>query len=70
MCVRFKVQYLLWLDEWVDVAFFGDRKSAVAFKDATQRASPHYSIRVVWYKRPESKAPDWPPWLKKASRSQ
>lgn len=56
MTVRFKVQSLLWLDDWVDVAFFGDRASAVAFKKVTQLAWPLHSFRVVWYKRAESKA--------------
>lgn len=51
MSIRFKVQWLLWLDDWVDVAFFGDRKSAVAFKKATQIAWPSHSIRVVWFTR-------------------
>ncbi|MGY4319365.1 hypothetical protein [Bradyrhizobium sp. JR3.5] len=56
MPVRFKVQCLLWLDDWVDVAFFGDRESAVAVKDATELAWPLHSFRVAWYKRPANKA--------------
>lgn len=47
MPVKFKVQWLLWLDDWVDVAFFGDLESAVASKDATQFAWPLHSFRVV-----------------------
>lgn len=55
MPARFTVQWLIWLDDWADIAFFEDRESAVAFKDATQLAWPLHSLRVVRYKRPNRK---------------
>lgn len=54
MSIKFKVQSLLWLDDWVDVGFFEDRKSATAFKDATKLAWPLHSFRVVSHTRPEN----------------
>lgn len=54
MPVKFKVQSLLWLDDRVDIAFFGDRKSATAFKDATKLCWPLYLFRVVGCKRGET----------------
>lgn len=53
MSVKFKVQSLLWLDDWVDLGFFVDRKSATAFGDATKLSWPLHSFRVVSHKRPE-----------------
>ncbi|MDI3567428.1 hypothetical protein [Bradyrhizobium sp. Arg816] len=53
MSIKFKVRSLLWLDDWVDVGFFRDRKSAIAFRDATKLSWPLHSFRVVSYKRSE-----------------
>lgn len=55
MLVRCKVQYLLWLDDWVDIALFGDRESAVACRDTMKLASPVHSFRVVWHNCGKSK---------------